>query len=151
MKNNTKLNDMSKKLPFSVPENYFGDLPDRIMDKVQEEQKEETKNTPLLYILKPAFSLAAMFIGFAIIAYLAVNVVDQPEDKSYPTDIAKANYEEQYSSEQELMDAINHEEQEIQNREETDEYIEYLLNEGDIDYGTLINELKEKEKDTSKK
>ncbi len=151
MKKDTKLNDMNKKLPFRVPDNYFGELPDRIMEKIQEEQKEKSKNTPIIYILKPAFSLAAMFIGFAIIAYLAVNMIEQPREKAFPDDIAKANYEKQYTSEEELLDAINQEEQQIQIKEETDEYIDYLLNEGDIDYGTLINELKEKEQDTSQK
>ena len=144
------INDMNKKLPFRVPDNYFRELPDKVLERCQEEQQEESTGKSLVYILKPALSLAAMFIGIAIIAYLAVNIINRPEDKSYqPNDIAKANYEKQYSSEEEIIDALKTNE-EIKTDEETDEYIDYLLKE-DIDYGTLIRELKEKEKDTSNK
>jgi hypothetical protein len=151
MKKNIHLNDMKKELPFRVPDNYFDDLPDRVMERCQEEGLETSKEKrSILFILKPAFSLAAMFIGFAVIAYLAISLVKQPDDKSYhPNDIAKANYEEQFKSEQEILDAIEREET-MDTENEKNEYIDYLLNE-DIDYGTLIKELKEKEQDTSNK
>lgn len=144
------INNINKELPFRTPDNYFKELPEQIIEKCKEEEQSDKIGKSLIYILKPALSLAAMFIGIAIIAFLAVNVIEQPEKKSYtPNDIAKANYDKQFSSEQEIIDAINAE-KETSAEEETDEYIDYLLNE-DIDYGTLINELKEKEKDSSNK
>jgi hypothetical protein len=145
------MNNINKESPFGVPENYFRDLPDRVMERCQEEEETQSKGKSLVYILKPALSLAAMFIGIAVIAYFAVSIIDQPEEKKYtPNDIARANYETPYSSEEDLIDAFNSEEK-IKTEKETDEYIDYLLNEEDIDYGTLIRELKEKEQDTSKK
>ena len=145
------INNINKELPFRVPDNYFSELPEKIMEKCREEENEKQKGNSLVYILKPAFSLAAMFIGIAIIAYLAVSIIDQPKEKPFNAkDIAKAHYEEQYSSEDDFIDALNTNE-EVKTDEETDEYIDYLLNEEDIDYGTLIRELKKKEEDTANK
>lgn len=150
------LNELNKELPFQVPDNYFDELPEKIQARCKQSDKDlETRGTSLINILKPAFSLAAMFIGVALIAFLAVNLINQPEKHKTPLseDIAKANYEKHYSSEDEIIEAIKEQQQEnTQNGDiqKEDEYIDYLL-EDDIDYGTLINKLQEKEKDSTKK
>ena len=153
-KQNIDLNKINKELPFHVPDNYFEELPEKIRARCKQPDKAaENRGNSLVNILKPAFSLAAMFIGVALIAFLAVNLINQPEKQQTPLseDIAKANYEEQFSSEEEIIEAIKAQ-QKNQNSglQEKDEYIDYLL-EDDIDYGTLINELQEKEKDSTKK
>ncbi len=153
-KQHIDLNKINKELPFRVPDNYFEELPEKIQARCkQSDRVVENKGTSLINILKPAFSLAAMFIGVALIAFLAVNLTKQPEKQKTPLseDIAKADYEKQYSSEEEIIEAIK-EQQKNQNSSvrEKDEYIDYLM-EDDIDYGTLINELEEKEKDSVKK
>ncbi|MFO8235316.1 MAG: hypothetical protein R6U04_07935 [Bacteroidales bacterium] len=138
----------SKEQPFRVPEGYFEELPDKIIAKCQAQETKSRKNSPL-YILKPAFSLAAMFIGFAIIAHIAVSLIDRPANNSYtPNDIARAEYEENFSSEQEFIEAMKNEEM-LNSEEEANEYIDYLLND-DIDYGVIIDELNSKKQDTSK-
>jgi len=136
-----KISDIGKQQPFKVPDNYFKDLPERIMERC--EKKEQKRS--VVQIIKPTISLAAMFIGVALIAYLAIQVIDQPDGETtyQQEDIAEAEYYNQ----NELMEDINSGEskQLKQDSEQTDQYIEYLLNE-DIDYTTLINELEESPK-----
>jgi len=153
---NIDLNKINKELPFRVPDNYFEELPEKIRARCKQSDKVfENRSSSLINILKPAFSLAAMFIGVALLAFLAVNLINQPEQQktTLSEDIAKANYENHYSSEEEIIEAIKEQQQEnAQNGDiqKEDEYIDYLL-EDDIDYGTLINKLQEKEKDSTKK
>lgn len=144
-----KLNDnINKELPFHVPEGYFDNLPDKILQKCQTQKGKSRKNSSI-YILKPALSLAAMFIGFAVIAYLAVSLVKNTTEDSYvPNDIARANYEKKFSSEQEFIETMKNKEL-MDFEEEQGEYIDYLLND-DIEYGVIIEKLNQKEKDTSR-
>ncbi|MGM0497581.1 MAG: hypothetical protein ACQESJ_06660 [Bacteroidota bacterium] len=150
-KQHIDINKISKELPFRVPDNYFEELPEKIQARCKEAEQTEQSGNSLINILKPAFSLAAMFIGVALLAFFAVNVISNSgqEKTSLSEDMAKANYEEQYSSEEEMIKAIQEQEENIKmNSEEANEYIDYLL-EDDIDYGTLIKELEEDEKDPS--
>ncbi len=144
MKKQPKLSDIGKRQPFEVPDGYFRDLPDRIMEQCGEREQKKS----VVQILKPALSLAAMFIGVAVIAYFAVQFIDQPKEQPTYTqkDIAEAEYLDQIRDQEELMESINQQDMKAhaQDSEKTQKYIEYLLNE-DIDYTTLINELKEKQ------
>ena len=149
MQKHHKISDIGKKQPFQVPENYFRDLPERIMERCEEKEQKQS----VIQVIKPALSLAAMFIAVALIAYFALQVIDQPEGKApyNQEDIAEAEYYDQYYNQNELMEDIHGgaSTQAEEDTEQTDQYIEYLLNE-DIDYTTLMNELKEdptKEKD----
>ena len=153
---NIDLNKINKELPFRVPENYFEELPKRIQAKCKEAEKTEQKGTSVIKILRPALSLAAMFVGVALLSFFAVNLIDdsaQQQEKTHLSkDIADANYENQYSTEEEMIKAIKEQQQKGEDvkNEKADEYIDYLL-EDDIDYGTLIKELEEEEKDSSNK
>jgi hypothetical protein len=144
MDNHNKLSDIGKDQPFRVPEGYFRNLPERIMERCE---KQEQKRS-FIQVLKPALSLAAMFIGVALLAYFAISVIDRPDDQAPfgQEDIAEAEYYDQYYNQNELLENLPEEESTRTNRNEkrTQKYIEYLLNE-DIDYTTLINELKEEE------
>jgi len=156
MKNQNKhidLDKISKELPFRVPDNYFEELPEKIQASCKEAEQTEQNGNSLIKILKPAFSLAAMFIGVALLAFIAVNIISESGQKqnSLSEDIAKVNYEEQYSSEEEMIKAIQQQQENKEmNNEKADEYIDYLL-EDDIDYGTLIKELEAEEQDSSNK
>jgi hypothetical protein len=144
MKNHINPEENKDQLPFQVPENYFEELPDRVMKRCREEERKGS----LLKIIRPALSLAALFTGFALIAYIAVNLIDQPNnDSSYKQeDIAEAEHTRQFSSEQDLIKAFTDNQKEVK-EEKTDQYINYLLEEN-IDYGTLIKELKEEQQET---
>jgi len=153
-KQHIDINKLSKELPFRVPENYFEELPGKIQTRCKEAEQTEHSGNSLINILKPAFSLAAMFIGVALLAFFAVNIISESGQKqtSISEDIAKINYEEQYTSEEEMIKAIQEQQEkniEMDN-EKADEYIDYLL-EDDIDYGTLIKELEAEEQDSSNK
>ena len=145
MKNYINPEESNHKPPFQVPENYFEELPDRITKRCREEERKGT----FTGILKSALSLAALFTGFALIAYFAVNLIDQPNrESSYKQgDIAEAEYTKQFSNEQDLIEAFKDSQKEVRNGE-TDQYIDYLLEEN-IDYGTLIKELKNEQQETS--
>ncbi len=146
MKQDKRLSDIGREQPFEVPDNYFRDLPGRIMEQCEAREKKRS----FIHILKPALSLAAMFVSVALIAYFAIQLIDQPESKTPygKEDIAEAEYYDQYYNQNELMENLQENEaiQIEEDSEKTKEYIEYLLNE-DIDYTTLINELKEKQKE----
>lgn len=144
MKNYINPEENDHKLPFQIPEGYFEELPDRIMKRCREEERKGS----FLRILKPALSLAALFTGFALIAYIAVNLIDQPKNNSSykQEDIAEAEHTRQFSSEQDLIKAFRDSQKEV-TEEETDQYIDYLLEEN-IDYGTLIKVLKEEQQET---
>ncbi len=152
-KQHIDLNKINKELPFRVPENYFEELPEKIQARCKETEQTEQSGNSLINILKPAFSLAAMFIGVALLAFFAVNIISDSGQKqtSLSEDIAKINYEDQYSSEEEMIKAIQEQQKNNEiNNEKADEYIDYLL-EDDIDYGTLIKELEAEEQDSSNK
>ncbi len=145
MKNYIHPEESNNKPPFQVPAGYFEELPDRIMKRCREEERKGS----FLRILKPALSLAALFTGFALIAYLAVNLINQPnEDSSYKQeDIAEAENTRQFSNEQDLIEAFRDSQKDVR-KEETDQYIDYLLEEN-IEYGTLIKELKKEQEETN--
>ena len=152
-KQHIDINKINKELPFRVPENYFEELPEKIQARCKEAEETEKSGNALINILKPAFSLAAMFIGVALLAFFAVNIINDSGQKSnsLSKDIAEVNYEEQYSAEDEMIKAIQKQQETNEmNNEKADEYIDYLL-EDDIDYGTLIKELEAEERDSSNK
>jgi len=142
MSNHDKLNKIGREQPFRVPENYFRDLPEKVMDKCEQEEQKRS----LIHIIKPALSLAAMFIGVALIAYFTLQLLDRPavQVPSGQQDIAEAEYYDQYYNQNELLEGDQEDEAEATRtgNKKTQKYIEYLLDE-DIDYTTLINELEE--------
>lgn len=143
MKKHITPDDIGKKLPFQVPENYFKELPDKIMKRCREEETGQS----LIHILKPALSFAALFIGIALIAYFAVNLAGQSNGNAPHTheDIARAEYTKPFPTEQELIEAFKNNQRDI-NDQEADQYIDYLLEEN-IGYGPLIRELSKEHKD----
>lgn len=58
-----------EKSPFTVPDGYFDKLTDRIMDRVQQEEKPQ--KVRFIQIIKPYLGLAAIFL----IALMVVQVV----------------------------------------------------------------------------
>jgi hypothetical protein len=141
MSNHGKLNNkIGNEKPFRVPENYFRDLPDRIMERCEQQEQKQS----VVQIIRPTLSLAAMFIGVALIAYFALQMIDRPavQVPSSQQDIAEAEYYDQYYNQNELLEGEDDSEDTKADNKKTQKYIEYLLDE-DIDYTTLINELEE--------
>lgn len=149
---NRELNNKMKELqgnnqnPFSVPEGYFETFPSRIQEKITSESKQESWVLRFFHIVKPQLALSIMMAGFAIIAITVIDTImtnraSSPVSNEVYTRIIEVDASEY--SEQQFIDILLEEEKEIiknQKKEETDQYIDYLMDEG-IDYGTLIDEL----------
>lgn len=66
----------NKKNPFSVPENYFDSLEDRIIKRIEEEKKPQRPN--LVRLLRPFMGLAALFLMAMLIVQLVLpRFIDQ--------------------------------------------------------------------------
>lgn len=75
MKTNfNSLEEIDKTNPFKVPENYFAQLNEEIMNRLPEKKLPEPKNIPLWDKVKPWVYMAAMFVGlFFTIEFLTRN------------------------------------------------------------------------------
>lgn len=144
---NIKLKDLKieNKNPFSVPEGYFENFPSRIQEKIVSETREPNRIKQFFHVVKPQLALGFMIAGFALIAITAIDTIMSNRVKSSVsnevyTRIIEVDASEY--SEQQFIDILLEEEKKSfeQQKEETDEYIHYLMDEG-IDYGTLIDEL----------
>lgn len=147
VKLNKKLEELKghKNNPFSVPKGYFENFPTQMQERIISKQKDYNWVIRLLNYIKPQFALGFMIIAFGIIAYSAVNFilsnkVSNGIDSDFYTRIIEVDASEY--SEQHFIDILLEDEKkiEIEKKEETDFYINYLVDE-DIDYGTLIDEL----------
>lgn len=67
------LNDIEKKNPFSVPENYFQNFNSEIMDKLPEKEVQQKKIVPLWRSITKWTAAAAVVTG---IAFIGVNFLD---------------------------------------------------------------------------
>lgn len=60
--------------PFSAPDGYFQALPDRILDRIEEQEKSTSKSTIIRY-LKPILALAASFVIIFLLIYVPVKTI----------------------------------------------------------------------------
>lgn len=68
---NDKLDGMKKDLPFSLPENYFENFPERLRDRLETRQKsgfvEKTYK-----LVRPQLAIAAVLAAFILLGYFIV-------------------------------------------------------------------------------
>ncbi|MDR1226879.1 MAG: hypothetical protein LBK47_08290 [Prevotellaceae bacterium] len=85
-----KLDDLSnKKLPFSIPEGYFENLADRVMERVDEHQPiREQKRVRASSCLAFAAGLALLF-G---LSYVATRLIGKPENSSSAAVTTESEY-----------------------------------------------------------
>lgn len=62
-----------KRLPFSVPDYYFEELPGRIQERLAGVQ--ERKRPGILPDFRPALAMAAMFVGLVAIGYAGFRIL----------------------------------------------------------------------------
>ncbi len=65
--------------PFKVPENYFSDLTERIMDQLPEREYKEEEPVSLWDRLKPWLYLAAVFVGLGLFFEAIMESTRDPE------------------------------------------------------------------------
>ena len=80
--------EYKSKNPFTVPDHYFDQLTDRVMERVKKEEN-EVKKTSFLQMIKPYLGLAALFVLAMIVVQLLVpkvarekNVLEQSSGES---------------------------------------------------------------------
>lgn len=66
-----------KKNPFSVPEGYFDQLADRVMERVKQEEKPQ--RAKFIQIIKPYIGLAAIFLIAFLVMPAVLSKVVHPE------------------------------------------------------------------------
>jgi len=70
--------DLRKTQPFRVPENYFETFADRLKVRIAEEEYQR-KNKPLLFYLKPAFTIAASLAITMLLLYVPYRKFTSPD------------------------------------------------------------------------
>lgn len=93
------LNEFDKKNnPFKVPENYFSDFTNQIMDKIPAERAEKSKKIPLWKNVLPPTAIAAAVCGvlFCIGIFKKANVENTNADNSYVYVSTTTTYEDDY-------------------------------------------------------
>ena len=138
-----RLSGISKDKPFNVPEHYFEDFPERMLDRIRENRKIPVRHRNLL-VLKP-YLAAAMIIVVAVIS--GILIFRNPDGKgSLPdlqTEISQVVEWELYSiSEETILEVMQDDSylDETIDQDPSDEIIDYLLNE-DIPVDALLDAL----------
>ena len=76
-----KLNEIDKRNPFTVPEDYFARFNEEIMNRLPEKEIVKPKTVSMWDRAKPWVYMAAMFMGiFFTIQLLTRNAVNQQQD-----------------------------------------------------------------------
>lgn len=133
---------MSRKIPFSVPDNYFEELPSRIQDRMTAEP------SPVVYgdfAASRILAFAAMFIGLITVGYFGLRLLLNGPDVKLLSGEEVSTAIEYYGQEFDddmLMSAVLESDIELEPYiadNETDVIIEYLASE-EIDLDELIDE-----------
>ncbi|MFO7999713.1 MAG: hypothetical protein R6U46_00610 [Marinilabilia sp.] len=71
-----------KETPFKVPENYFEDFEDRLMEEIREEATSEKRGrlAPVFSVVKPWLAMAGGFLLIALIYHQAPRLFDQENE-----------------------------------------------------------------------
>lgn len=138
----TRLDNLNKELPFSVPENYFDDFPGRLQERMQAESK--TGLFRKTYeLVRPQLALAAAIAAFVVIGYTTVklimndngttnNVVEIADVINYYIDDFDDELLISTLSEEDGIDWLN-------TSMENDDILDYLSEENNIDYVELVD------------
>jgi hypothetical protein len=133
---------MPRKNPFSVPDNYFEELPSRIQERIS------AVPSPAVQVFSPArriLALAAMFIGLLTVGYFGFRVLMNGPDVNKLSGEEVFNAIEYYGQEfddEMLISAVLESDIDLEpyiSDNETDVIIEYLASE-EIDLDELIDE-----------
>jgi hypothetical protein len=128
----TELKDkLKEKTPFRVPDGYFDNLTDRIIDNVEQEEKKE--KIRMLPVMKSFLWMAASFLFIFTLGKLIIPHFADPSQK-LSGDVVAQNGVVDTAKEESVFDFTGNFEPSV------DEIIEYLSEEG-IDGELLVAEL----------
>jgi len=131
---------MPRKIPFSVPDNYFDQFPSRIQERLSETPVVPISRT---YPARRVLAMAAMFIGLVTVGYFGLRMILNGQDASMLTQEEMDTAIEYfgYEFDDEMLIAaivesdIDLDPQDIDN--ETDVIIEFLSGE-EIDFSEFL-------------
>ena len=130
---------MNKKLPFTVPENYFEELPLRL----QERMDEGPAFTRMIELVRPRLAYAAMIIVLIAVGYLGIKIIANNSSVNGLTADEIADAIEYYAydfDDEMLISTIVESDMELfteETDEETEQFIEYL-SEDYIDFTDIM-------------
>lgn len=136
MSDETKhINNFNKNNGFKVPDNYFEELPDKIMTKI--DYDEQTTRSKIISFLRPVAAVAAVFVIVFTIWKLFLTNVDNDKNTINNTETyTDASY---YNDYQIIEAAYANDTEFLEDTLNTEEIIEYLAYE-DIDYTIILEE-----------
>ena len=131
---------MSRKIPFSVPDNYFDQFPSRIQERLSETPAVPISRT---YPVRRVLAMAAMFIGLVTVGYFGLKMILNGQDSRMLSEDEVSTAIEYFGHEfdDEMLIAaivetdIDLDPQDIDN--ETDVIIEFLSDE-EIDFNEIL-------------
>ncbi|GAB4277747.1 MAG: hypothetical protein Kow0068_00980 [Marinilabiliales bacterium] len=143
-----KLTSIEKKNPFEVPEGYFETFPDKLLNKINEEQTKKSPFNRIVSIIKPQLKLAAAFLLLAMFAFLITYfITDNQTDNLTNNNIPESqlNSPEQYIIDyidnDEIISMINNDTLSSDDEIDNETIVEYLIdNDVDVEYLAYINE-----------
>ena len=95
-----ELEKIKKETGFEVPENYFEDFSEKMMENI----KKENSSRGIIKILRPIISVAAIITIIFAISYFTSNTNNSTNKIE---NIAQNNYEEDYFSEDLIIDVLS--------------------------------------------
>lgn len=142
MNNQINMNEQFniKKQPFKVPENYFNDLPEKILQQINEIPPSQNK-TNLSFVIKRQLLAAAAFIGFFLLSYGIYKLVTTSitANKSI---VKRSSYEEVLLAKVDEYDIINLLTEEEVDEKTFPEIIENYLVDEEINEQTINENIK---------
>ncbi len=135
--------EFGKEYPFTAPEGYFKQFPERLRARMEKPvNKERPAPRPsFIQMIRPQLALAAAILGAALISYLAVRFfTGRTTEPDYKELVDAVEYYLDDYALNDLIEEMNGEiiEEEVNNPYET-EIMDYLLKE-DIPASTLLDE-----------
>ena len=97
-----KLNEITDKQPFKVPENYFEELNKRIISATSG-YNEEVRKIGLFIRWRPYFLIAASVTGFIILSYTAIKLFVPEKLNTQFSEIILEDYPELYINDIDLL------------------------------------------------
>ena len=135
-----KFESLKDNKQFEVPVGYFDSLPDKIMERIHEQDEKQAPKRPLFSMVRNQLAIAASFAALFLLAYTAIKLI-APDDASEiltESEIFAALESDIYYLDETYLYTITTADEQISisdNIKLTDEeIIEYLTEEGmDID------------------
>lgn len=147
----SRIEQVGKNNPFSIPENYFESFPEKLRKRLQAKQPPRVSVRDQFWqILRPQLALAAAIIGFALLGYFGFQTFIRTEEELLSNDVIAEyiNYNQHEFSEYYLISIMD--ENDIYPEDafyledepylsSPDEYMDYLYMD-EIDINLIITE-----------